>query len=170
MNKTLGRRAAACLLALALGCFALFTGCSRGKTIGNTTYAPGFSEARFAKIKTGMTEAQVERVAGKPLEIDRYEDFTYSIHKSSRHYVSTEVAYCNGEVIDWDTRLAGAKGVRARMTRREVEHRLGSKGKRTRYDLIWKYSDFDFFEGEVRWVWFDAKGRVRDIDHYTSRD
>lgn len=33
-----------------------------------TEYAPGFTEARFAKIRPGMTEVEVRQLVGAPLE------------------------------------------------------------------------------------------------------
>ncbi len=35
----------------------------------DTQYASGFSEETFAKIKVGMTEAEVRQILGAPLEI-----------------------------------------------------------------------------------------------------
>ena len=42
-------------------------------TLSGTTYAPGFSEERFASLRTGMTKAEVETLLGKPLGISRRE-------------------------------------------------------------------------------------------------
>jgi hypothetical protein len=47
-----------------------------------TFYAPGFTEAKFASLREGMTTDEVEAIIGRPLETVRHEDgetlWTYS--------------------------------------------------------------------------------------------
>ena len=152
-------------LAIAVFCV-LLGGCSRGGTV----YSRGFSQAKFARIRVGMSEADVTRITGEPLEKHRHEDFTYYVSGESGTVRPTDVAFDNGRVYDWDTRIAGAKGVRARMTRQEVEARLGTRSKCTEVNTTWDYSHFDYFEGEVRSLAFSTAGRVTRIDSYTSKD
>lgn len=49
---------------------------------GCTHYAPGFTEAKFASLKEGMTAAEVETIMGPPLARIEYKDgevlWTYS--------------------------------------------------------------------------------------------
>ena len=109
----------------ALALIVCISGCSRGKTIGNTTYAPGFSESKFAQIKVGMNKRGVEQVAGKPLNIDHYESRTYHITDAQGRLKQAGLELNNDEVFDYDG-PAHDKGVRATMSRQEAESRLGT--------------------------------------------
>ena len=142
-------------------------GCSRGGTV----YSRGFTEAKFARVKVGMSEHDVLRILDEPLEKHRYESLTYRLVDSSGLVRSTEIELDNGEVIDWDIRVAGAKGVRAGMSRKMAEAKMGTHSSTcTELYIVWQYSRFAYFDGEVRDIAFNPHGRVSRIDKYRSHD
>jgi hypothetical protein len=71
---------AVAVLALAMGLFSFLT-------CGPTFYAAGFTEAKFASLRKGMTPGEVTTIIGPPLENVQSEDgtalWTYSNRDSS---------------------------------------------------------------------------------------
>ncbi len=67
------RRASAACLVLSLSLATLFIFCFGFWLVylrcGPTFYAPGFTEARFASLREGMTTAETEALIGPPLKV-----------------------------------------------------------------------------------------------------
>jgi hypothetical protein len=71
---------------------------------GPTFYASGFTEAKFASLREGMTPGEVETVIGPPLEIVPQHDgttlWTYSNRDDSTCDFEMRWVYFRGGVVD----------------------------------------------------------------------
>jgi hypothetical protein len=71
---------------------------------GRTFYAPGYSDSRFAMLREGMTEQEVERIVGPPLKKVVWENedvlWAYSARRDvSLSYNMRDVVFRNKRVI-----------------------------------------------------------------------
>jgi hypothetical protein len=70
-----------------------------------TTFAPGFTEAKFDSIRTGMSESEVISVLGKPLEKDGHPDrryWRYSTGPPDSSYWFRVLTFQDGHIIQKD--------------------------------------------------------------------
>jgi outer membrane protein assembly factor BamE (lipoprotein component of BamABCDE complex) len=70
-----------------------------------TTFAPGFTEAKFDSVKIGMSEAEVLTILGEPLEKDGHSDkryWRYSKGPPDSSYWFRVLTLQGGFVIDKD--------------------------------------------------------------------
>ena len=75
-NKAIGAAACSALAVAAIFCI-LFVGCSGERYCYlypsiDTTYAEGYSEADFLKLKVGMSMSEVDRIMCKPRSMQEY--------------------------------------------------------------------------------------------------
>lgn len=148
----------------------------------NATYAPGYSEASFAKVRVGMSVAEVKALLGEPL--------------ASEESTPGEV-WRYGEISGesqgprtWKFRIAGdpvvvfaedgkvqqayeAPGIEQGMSMEEVRGVLGNPAARDvlRNSLVLHYSSpGESGRSEIRSVGIDREGKVSAISSYSTYD
>ena len=136
------------------------------------TYAPGFTEQKFSKIRVGMTQAEVRKMLGKPLSVSRTEDRLYRVKLASGR-VSEEIISYNqrGIVVEAHGYVAGKRHLPPAITRAQAEgflHCSVSKRVGVRYRWDYAATHMPLAVQEVRAVEFGYDRRVKRI--MNSRD
>ena len=108
-------------------------------------YARGFSDAKFASVRVGVTEADVVRILGRPLSVDRAEERLYKVAIASGEVVPVVIRYDERGNVSPDSprsEVMQNRRIQVSTTRGDAERALHTRGSvHFRFLDYWHYAE-----------------------------